>query len=46
ITDNGKEFCSGEFREMCEDKGIKHNKVGVESHRSNGRVERVIGIIK
>ncbi|KAI5177776.1 hypothetical protein PAEPH01_2506, partial [Pancytospora epiphaga] len=46
ITDNGKEFCSEKFREMCENKGIKHDKVGVESHRSNGRVKRVIGTIK
>ncbi|KAI5170493.1 hypothetical protein PAEPH01_1479 [Pancytospora epiphaga] len=31
---------------MCSDKGIRHNTVGVESHRSNGRVERVIGSIR
>jgi transposase InsO family protein len=46
ISDNGKEFCSREFGEMCVDFGIKHRKVGVESHRSNGRVERVIGTIR
>ena len=46
ITDNGKEFCSREFEEMCAREKVKHTKVSVESHRSNGRVERVIGTIK
>ncbi|KAI5168335.1 hypothetical protein PAEPH01_0048 [Pancytospora epiphaga] len=46
ITDNGKEFTSVEFRKMCSDKGIRHNTVGVELHRSNGRVERIIGSLR
>ncbi|KAI5170371.1 hypothetical protein PAEPH01_1374, partial [Pancytospora epiphaga] len=46
ITDNGKEFTSVEFRKMCSGKGIRHNTVGVESHRSNGRVESVIGSVR
>jgi hypothetical protein len=46
ITDNGKEFASEMFRKMCSDYGAKHMKVSVESHRSNGRVERVIGTLE
>lgn len=46
IADNGKEFVSDEFRMMCSEKNIKHTTVNVESHRSNGRVERLIGIIR
>jgi len=46
ITDNGKEFVSDEFRKYCRDEKIEHRKVSVESHRSNGRVERVIGTIR
>ena len=37
ITSNGKEMC---VREK-----VKHTKVSVESYKSNGRVERVIGTI-
>ena len=46
ITDNGKEFVSEEFRKFCRGEKIEHRKVSVESHRSNGRVERVIGTIR
>jgi len=46
ITDNGKEFVSRKFEEMCTEKGVAHRKVSVESHRSNGRVERLIGTIR
>lgn len=46
ITDNGKEFCNREFEELCRKYKVKHTKVGMESHRSNGRVERVIGTIR
>jgi hypothetical protein len=46
ISDNGREFCNSEFSRMCIDYGILHRKVGVESHKSNGRVERVIGSLK
>ncbi|KAM0686624.1 hypothetical protein COBT_002152 [Conglomerata obtusa] len=31
---------------MCVKFGIIHNKVGVEAHRSNGRVERVLSSIR
>jgi hypothetical protein len=31
---------------MCVERNINHTKVSVESHRSNGRVERVIGTLR
>jgi hypothetical protein len=46
ITDNGKEFCSISFEKFCAERNILHRKIGVESHRSNGRVERVIRTIR
>jgi transposase InsO family protein len=46
ITDNSKEFCNVEFRKLCSENNIMHTTVGVESHRSNGRVERVIRTLK
>ena len=46
ITDNGREFNNREFDLLCKNLGIIHTKVGVESHRSNGRVERVIRTIR
>lgn len=42
ISDNAKEFISTEFRDMCDHRKIQHSLVSVESHKSNGRVERVI----
>lgn len=46
ITDNGKEFINEGFKELCHKLGIRHRKVSIESHRSNGRVERVIGTLR
>ena len=46
ITDNGREFINDEFRELCRRLDIKHRKVSIESHRSNERVERVIGTLR
>ncbi|KAF9762178.1 hypothetical protein NGRA_2185 [Nosema granulosis] len=46
ITDNGREFINDKFKEMCRTQGIKHRKVSIEAHRSNGRVERVIGTLR
>lgn len=46
ITDNGKEFCNTNMREFLSEIGIEHRKVSVENHRSNGRVERVIGTLR
>ncbi|KAF7686091.1 hypothetical protein CDIK_3158 [Cucumispora dikerogammari] len=46
VSDNGKEFVRKEFKEFCISMGIKHDKVGIEFHRANDRVERVIGTIR
>lgn len=46
ITDNGREFINEDMTKMCKEYGIKHTRVSVESHRSNGRVERVIGSLR
>ncbi|WUR04686.1 endonuclease [Vairimorpha necatrix] len=46
ITDNGKEFVNEGFRQLCKDLSIEHRKVSIEAHRSNGRVERVIGTLR
>ncbi|KAF9756190.1 Transposon Tf2-9 polyprotein, partial [Nosema granulosis] len=46
ITDNGKEFINDEMRKLCAELKISHRKVSIESHRSNGRVERVIGTLR
>lgn len=46
ITDNGKEFHSGEFRKMCRDRGVAHNTVGEEFHKSNGRIKRAIATLR
>ncbi|MGL4850595.1 MAG: reverse transcriptase domain-containing protein, partial [Clostridium sp.] len=46
ITDNGKEFCSEEFEKWCSENDIQHRKVGLEAHRSNGRIERAIRTIR
>ncbi|KAF9761456.1 Endogenous retrovirus group K member 25 Pol protein [Nosema granulosis] len=46
ITDNGKEFCSKEFENWCSENDIQHRNVGLEAHRTNGRIERVIRTIR
>lgn len=46
ITDNGKAVCGKEFKDWCTERKVQHRIVSVESHRSNGRVERVIGTIR
>ncbi|KAF9749472.1 Transposon Ty4-H Gag-Pol polyprotein, partial [Nosema granulosis] len=46
VTDNGREFVNDEMRKYTIKRRIKHNKVGVESHRSNGRVGRAIRTIR
>ena len=46
ITDNGKEFINEDFRRFCRSLEIKHRQVSVEAHRSNGRIERVIGTLR
>ncbi|KAF9750343.1 hypothetical protein NGRA_3450, partial [Nosema granulosis] len=46
ITDNAKEFCIEKFGRWCSENKIKHRKVGVEAHRSSGRIERGIRTIR
>lgn len=46
ITDNGKEFDNEEVKKLCWDFGVERRLVGVEAHRSNGRVERAIRTIR
>lgn len=46
ITDNGKEFVNVKIRDLCSELDIEHRKVSIEAHRSNGRVERVIGTLR
>jgi hypothetical protein len=46
VSDNGREFCNEEFKEVCYRLGIRHRLVSVESHVSNGRVERIIRTLR
>ena len=46
ISDNGKEFANIGFKKFCAKKNIMHKIVRLESHRSNGRVERLIETIR
>jgi hypothetical protein len=46
ITDNGKEFSNEKFKRLCWDYGVEHRLVGIEAHKSNGRVERVIRTLR
>lgn len=46
VSDNGKEFISRKFKELCKDLEIEHHLVSVEDHESNGRVERSIRTIR
>ena len=46
ITDNGGQFESNKFEEMCIENGVAHRKASVESHKSNGRVEGLTGTIR
>ncbi|KAI5151978.1 hypothetical protein ENBRE01_2475 [Enteropsectra breve] len=46
ITDNGREFCNERVKKLVWEYGIEHHKAGIEAHRSNGRVERVIRSIR
>ena len=41
ITENVKEFCNKEMEELCQQLNINHQKVSIESHKSNGRIERI-----
>ncbi|MGL5708896.1 MAG: hypothetical protein ACRDDF_11645, partial [Aeromonas sp.] len=46
ISDNAKEFCSQEYMDWCTRNSIERYTVAPESHRSNGRIERVIRTIR
>lgn len=46
ISDNAKEFVSREMKEFCARCEINQRLVSVESHQSNGRVERAIRTIR
>lgn len=46
ITDNAKEFVSEKFKKFCKEEDMRHETVSIESHRSNGRVERIIRTIR
>ena len=46
ITDNGKEFVSGEFENMCTSFGITHIKSTCYHPQSNGFIERVHRMVK
>jgi hypothetical protein len=46
IADNEKELRSEIFEEMCRRRGIKHRRIGVESHKDNGRVGRAIRTLR
>jgi transposase InsO family protein len=46
ITDKGREFLNKDFQEYCSKLKVEHITVGVESHASNGRVERIVRTIK
>ncbi|ELQ74071.1 putative Integrase, catalytic core, Ribonuclease H-like, LTR Retrotransposon protein [Trachipleistophora hominis] len=46
ITDNAKEFVAIETKTWMTEARIIHEKTSVESHKSNGRVERVIRTIR
>lgn len=46
IVDNTKQFINSEFREMYRSLEIEHHVAGIEDHRANERVERVIRTIR
>lgn len=46
MIDNGKEFQNSEFNKLLRPFGIEHNVAGIEDHRSNERVRRVIIAIR
>ena len=40
VTDNGRQFCSSEFRDFLHDRGIKHCRTSTYNPQSNGEIER------
>ena len=45
ITDNGTNFTVEEFKDFCEDQGIKLNYASVAHPQSNGQVEKANGLV-
>ena len=45
ITDNGTNFTAEEFKDFCEDQGIKLNYASVAPPQSNGQVEKANGLV-
>jgi transposase InsO family protein len=45
IADNGTNFASKEFHELCEDNGIRLSFASVSHPQTNGHVERINGLI-